>query len=193
MKTSATRACALTAALPFVVITLSGCGGGGTTSSPATAAAATTAASAGAAVDPCSLLTDAEVGKLVSGVAHGKLQTVAGTRICEWPDSHGIPTVQLQVTTAPTTSLREELANLNAGNDGYSIVSVAGIGDEAAAAFQKADPSKGIQAGMATLAARSGESVVSLSTPLVQVLQGSRRFTVAKQLASKAISRLPSG
>ena len=101
--------------------------------------------------------------------------------------------MQLQVTTAPGTSMKKELANLNVGNNGYTIVSVAGVGDEAAAAFQKADASKGIRAGMATLAARSGGRVVSLSTPYVQVLQGSPRFAVAKQLVSTAISRLPGG
>ena len=66
-------------------------------------------------------------------------------------------------SSGPSTSLKKELANLNVGNSGYAIVSVAGLGDEAAAAFQKADPSKGLQAGMATLAARSGGRVVSLS------------------------------
>ncbi len=206
MRTSApqmpAQAVAVTAGL---LVALAGCGGGGastttgasrpaTTVAPTTtAAAATTGSTQAAAVDPCSLLTDADVAKLAPGLGHGKLQTVAGTQICEWPNANGIPAVQLQVTTAPSTSLRKELANLNVGNSGYTIVAVAGVGDEAAAAFQKADASKGIAAGLATIAARSGGTEVSISTPFVQVLPGSPGFTAAKKLASTAISRLPGG
>jgi len=204
MRTSGPQTAAL--AVPLIVVAaLAGCGGGGsskpsTTAAPTTTAAAvaTTAAAATtsaqtAAANPCSLLTAADVAKLEPGLGHGKLQTIAGTQICNWPDAQGIPAVQLEVTTAPGTSMKQELANLNVGNNAYTIVSVAGLGDEAAAAFQKADASKGLRAGMATLAARSGGRVVSLSTPYVQILQGSSRFAVAKKLVATAISRLPGG
>ncbi len=206
MGTSAFRtpvyAACLTAVLAAI---LTGCGGGSGTSSPPatttvattaaaeTTSAATTSSAKAATTDPCSLLTDAEVRKLEPSLAHGKLETIAGTQICVWANANGIPAVQLQVTTAPSSSLKKELANLNAGNNGYTIVAVAGIGDEAAAAFQKADASMGLKAGLATISVRSGGRVVSISTPLVPVPQGSQSFAVAKQLASTAVSRLPAG
>jgi len=186
---------------------LAGCGGGGSNSKsaaapPTTKASATTAAAtthaqstssqATTATNPCSLLTDAEVAKLAPGIKHGKLDTVAGAKICDWLDANGIPAVQLQVYPAPSSSLRTDLKTGIAAYGGYTIVDVAGLGDEAAAAFQKADPSKGLTAGLATLLVRSGDRVIGLSTPRVQVLQGSKAFALVKQLAATALKRLES-
>ena len=196
------------AAAVVVSAALAGCGGGGTnaaapaaaTTPPAaaaTSAAATTSSvtttgstAAPASTDPCSLLTDAEVARLAPGVGHGKLHRVGGARICEWLDASGIPAVQLQVYAASSSSLRAELKNTIGAYGGYTIIDVAGLGDEAAAAFQKADPSKGLEAGLAALSVRSGDRVLGLTTPRVQVLQGSQTFALVKQLAATALSRL---
>ncbi len=180
---------------------LAGCGGSGNSpkaaTTPTTAATATTSSTASSApakappsTNPCTLLTDAEVAKLAPGVGHGKLDTVAGgAKICDWPDTHGIPAVQLQLYPAPSSSLRAELKNGIDAFGGYTIVDVTGIGDEAAAAFQKPDASKGLTAGLATLTARSGDRVIQLSTPRIQVLQDSQGLALVKQLAATALSR----
>jgi hypothetical protein len=97
--------------------------------------------------------------------------------------------VQLQVYPAPSSSLRAELKNGIDAFGGYTIVDVAGLGDEAAAAFQKPDASKGLTAGLAMLMVRSGDHVIQLSTPRVQVLQDSQPFALVKQLAATALSR----
>lgn len=145
-------------------------------------------------MNPCSLLTDAEVAKLAPTAGHGKLDTVAGgNHICDWPDANGIPAVQLQVYPATPSSLRAELKNGIGAFGGYTIVAVAGLGDEAAAAFQKADPSKGLTAGLAELTVRSDDRVIGLSTPRVQVLQDSPAFVLVKGLVAKALARLKAG
>lgn len=163
---------------------------------PSAQSATTTMAAAGSAgsVDPCTLLTSDEVSKLASDVGKGSTKTIAGvTRICDWSNSNGIPMVQLIVTPAGSTPLKDDLSSQLGGTGGYTVVAVSGIGDEAAAAFQKADPSKGLQAGLAILSARKGSEVVSLSTPMLTITQGSAAFGVAKNLVTTAISRLGSG
>ena len=179
-----------------------GCGGGGagaptsaaatTSAPPATTAAAADAETAGPS--PCSLLRDAEVAVLLPGAGHGKLDTVpGGTRICNWPNEHGIPAVQLQVTPRPSGSLRDDLENGLGAEGGYTVMSVPDLADEAAAAFQDANPSIGTEAGLAMLSARSGSQVVSLATPLVSVQQGSPEFAAATGLVELAVDRLVGG
>ena len=175
MRTSAPQAPALaTAAAAGLIAVVAGCGGGGSSapsttaaSATATTAAATTRAARASAVDPCSLLTDTEVAKLGTGLGHGTLQTITGTRLCEWSNAHGLPAVQLQVTKDPDTSLEQELGNLDVGNSGYTIVAVAGIGDAAAAAFQKA--------GLAPLHRREAARLQRGVTPARRVTRARRR------------------
>lgn len=186
-----------------LTLTLSACGGGGNaaatgpaSATPKAPASASPASGSGSGSDvanisPCSLLTDGEVATIAPGVGHGTVHEVAGvTKICEWPNSHDLPEVQLQVNLPPASSIQSELKTGLAAGGGYTIVSVSGLGDEAAAAFQKADPAKGLKAGLAVIVARSGDKVVQLSTPLVAIEQGSAGFTKAKDLVAKAISRL---
>lgn len=194
------------AAAATVALTLAGltaCSGGGNTAAPTPASASPKApASAGpasgsasgadvASVNPCTLLTDAEVATIAPGVGHGKVHEIAGVaKICDWPNSHDLPEVQLQVNLPPPSSIESELKSGLDANGGYTIVTLNGLGDEAAAAFQKADPAKGLTAGLATIIARSGNKVVQLSTPLVTIKQGSATFAKAEGLVAKAISRL---
>ncbi len=168
-----------------------GGGGGGGTSAAGAPSTPSPAAAAGevTGIDPCSLLTDAEVATIAPGLGHGVVDQVAGAKICDWPDAHGIPAVQLQVT-APQSALKSELQNGVGAFGGYAVVSVSGLGDEAAAAFQTADPAKGLTAGMATLIARSGDKAIGLSTPRVTIAQGSAAFATAKGLVAKALARL---
>lgn len=200
---STSLAAAATAALTLSVLSACGSGGSATATTPAgTSAGAKPPASASpnpastpggdvASIDPCTLLTDAEVATIAPGAGHGTVHKVAGVeKICEWPDSHGIPEVQFQVNLPPTSSLRSELKNGLAAGGGYTIISVSGLGDEAVAAFQKADPAKGLAPGLAVILARSGGKVVQLSTSQLSIQQGSPDFAKAEGLVAKAISRL---
>jgi hypothetical protein len=178
-------AAALTAAL------LAACGGtNGAGSSPASSAAAPGSSTQAASVDPCTLLTDAEVAGLAPGLGPGTVKDMSGSRLCVWANSHGVDAVQLMVLPARGTPLRAELEGGIAALGGYDIVAVDGLGDEAGAAFQQADASKGLEAGLAVLIARSGATVVQLSTPLVSVQRDSEEFTTAKSLVAAALSRV---
>jgi len=158
-----------------------------TTAAPAATAASTTNPAVG---DPCTLLTDEDVSALVPGVHHQKLDTVAGTnKICEWPNERGIPVVQLQVTPADPAGPGAELKT-SLGPAGYKIVDVKGIGDRAAAAVQEADPSKGLTAAVASLVVEAGGYDVRLSTPMVEIRPGSRKYAELEQMASLAVERL---
>ena len=212
MQTTLNRLAIAAAATAIALPVLAGCGGGtraaATTAAPATGAAttapavttsaagaATTASSGGtaSASDPCSLLTDAEVKRLAPAARHGKVHKVGGARICEWLDANGIPFVQFQVYQAPASSLRAELKNTIGAYGGYRIIDVAGLGDEAAAAFQKADPAKGLSPGLAALTVRTGDRVLELATPRVDVRQSSPAFALVETLAAKALVRLKAG
>lgn len=162
-----------------------------------TGRAATTAASSGGAssgskagADPCSLLTDAEVATLESGLRPGKVDTVAGSKICDWGGADtGVPHVQLEVY-ASSESPHQALGGLLGGGSGYTIKDVPGLGDAAAVAIQRADASMGIKAGVASLVVQKGSQQVDISTPLVEILPDTPAYTNLLALATKAISRL---
>lgn len=155
--------------------------------STSTTAAASSASSSGS-VDPCTVLTKAQVATLYPGVGDPKVQDVGSTKICNWPDANGIPAVMVQVVAPPGGSLRDDVTTGLMGT-AYDVVDVSGVGDEAVAAFQQPDPSKGLTAGMAILEARKGNHVVDISVgPSVVVTQGSPQFDTVKQLATEALS-----
>ncbi len=187
------KSLALAAGLAAAVLA-GGCGRG---SGVAEAAAASSSQTAGAhSVDldhPCDLLTDTEVADLASGLKPHQLDTVAGVdKICDWPDAHGVPVVQVQVYDAdpqgPAAELRSSL-----GPSGYQIVQVAGVGERAAAAVQQANPDLGLKEGVASLVAQSEGRAVSISTPGLQILPGTPKFQKLKELAITAISRATGG
>ena len=179
------------AACGFVLF-LSGCGGGAArASTPAPKPSPAAASKPNPALsDPCSLLTDEDVGALAPQIHHQKLETVAGTAtICEWPNDRGIPVVQLQVTAANPSGPAAELKS-NLGPSGYQVIDVPGVGDRAAAAVQQADPSKGLTARVASLLVQAGRYDIGLSTPGLEIVPGSPKFAALKQAAILAVERL---
>jgi len=178
-------------AVGFLLVGAAACSGGSNPSNSASGSA-TAATLSSSAAHPCDLLTLADVQKLEPSIQSGKVDTVGGgNKICDWGDSQGIPKVQLQVFAAPSGSLKEEMSNGLGAFGGYDFVDVSGLGNEAVAGFQQADPAKGLKAGLASLEARKGNQVVDISTPLgTPVQQGSARFDIVKQLMAKALAGL---
>ncbi len=199
MRTRGPVTIAIGVGVALALITATACGGGsspsGTASAPTTApppsssSSATQAAAAGSVGDtnPCSLLSTADVQQLDPALGAGKVATVGKNKICDWPDAHGIPAVQLQVVIPPSGSLKDDLKT-NLAPSGYDVVDLSGIGDEAAAAFQQADASKGLTAGLAEIEARAGDRVVGITTPGLSITQDSAQFETVKQLLSKALA-----
>lgn len=167
---------------------LTACGGSSSPASGGTSAAAGGGSKVDVSkVNPCSLLTAAEVATLAPGLKPHMTKTAA-VKICNWSDSQG-HSVMVLANPSPGVSLKTDIKDTIGAFGGYAIISVPGLGDEAAAAFQKANPSKGISAGLAGIEARSGNIVVTLSTPTVKILQGSAEFEQAKKLTAKALAR----
>ena len=108
---------------------------------------------------------------------------------CDWPDAHGIPGLTLQVTPAPSESLRDNLSSGFAAM-GYAVLDVSGLGDEAAVAIQQVDPKFGLQAGVAILPVRKGKRVLTLSPSRIDVKPGTARYRRLKQLTANAATRL---
>jgi|GEM_PF-2530504 len=157
----------------------------------ALAAALATAPARAGTPDACALLSDAAVHALAPGLGQGRVgkANIANVSTCEWPDAHGIPGLMLQVTPAPSTSLRKDLSSGFAAM-GYDIQGVSGLGDEAAVAIQQADPKYGLTAGVAILSVRKGQRVLSLSPVRIDVKPGSARYARLKKLAAEAASHL---
>ena len=204
MRTASRPGIMLVAGLATTATALAGCGSGSSTgaTTPAQTASSTrpsasdtataTPAAGATGVDPCSLLTDAEVRTFSPHVKAHKLEhPTAKISICAWPDAQGIPDVQLQVYPF-TGSLKTELnAGLNAAG-GYSVVTVSGVGDEAVAAYTTANKSLNIKGGdLAMLEARSGDQVVALSVTYTQVTKGSATYRALTKAMTTALSRLP--
>lgn len=157
-----------------------------------TASAAPANAGGLTGVNPCSLLTDAQVKQIAPHVGHKADERHSGVRdTCDWPNATGVPVVQLQVSQATTTSLVTDLTKGIDAHGGFTVVPVSGVGDEAAAAFQNGDPSKGVTTDLAVISVRSGSTIVSLYTPLLSIQQHSAGFANVKKLMSAAITHLP--
>ena len=205
MHTASRPGILLTAGIAATTMALTGCGGGVSTGAGGTAGQSPATSPAGSSdapsasptapatgVDPCSLLTDAEVRTFSPHVKAHKLEhPAAAISICAWPDAQGIPDVQLQVYPF-TGSLEAELnSGLNAAG-GYSVVPVSGVGDEAVAAYTTANPSLNITGGdLAMLEARSGDQVVALSVTYTKVTKGSATYQALTRAMTTALSRLP--
>lgn len=140
----------------------------------------------------CSLLSTADVHSLAPSLVKGRPGKVKFKNVstCEWPDAHGIPGLMVQVNVAPPHSLRKDLASGIAAMGGYDIMSISGLGDEAAMAVQQANPKYGLKVGIAILSVRVGKRVVSLSPMRINIKPGTEKFKRFKKLAAKAASHL---
>ncbi len=160
-----------------------------------------------AAVDACSLLSDAEVHAMAPGLGAGygkkmivkdkmaafvKVKAnVANAPICEWDDvRHVSRFFMLQVGPADASGVKKGLEDTFAANMGYDVRSVPGLGDEAAVAVQRADPARGLEAGVAELALRVGKRQLLLSPVSVNIVPATAGFKHLKALAVQAAARL---
>jgi len=145
-----------------------------------------------ASVDACSLLSDAEVRAVAPDVGSGHAGSVRipGASVCQWDDAKHLPALTLQVTAAAPSDVKKGLEDAFA-NMGDDVISVAGLGDQAAVAVQRADPGHSIEAGVAVLAVRVGERELALSPMRLNITTiNSADFEHLKQAAAQAVARL---
>jgi len=149
-------------------------------------------------VDACSLVSAPMAKRLSPNLGAGHESSVPHLKNvsnCVWddPKTH-MPKLMLTVSPASKSgSVKDDLTN-GMGNMGYKIVSVSGLGDEAFAAIQKADPAHGLSEGLATLEVRSGHYLLGFSPMTLPITgPGTASFSKFKRLAAEAIENLKGG
>jgi len=152
-------------------------------------------AAAPAKVDACALVTGAMVAQYASGLGEGqpgKIPKQSSVSTCVWSDAHHIPGLILNVGPADPSGVAKGLKQ-DLGKMGYKIVSVAGLGDEAAVAIQQADPKLHTETGVAVLSVRVGKRQFGYS-PMRPAIAGTGApgFERLKQLAAETAKRLAS-
>lgn len=146
-------------------------------------------------VDTCTLVTDAMVQQLAPGLGASHLMKPVAHQpdnitTCAWDDANHVPALMLTVAPADPSGVAGGLAD-GFANMGYHIVSVAGLGDEAAAAIQIADPKHGLTEAVAILAVRVGRQQLIFSPVMLSISKpGTPAFGRLKQLAADAIAHL---
>lgn len=162
---------------------------------------AQTVDAASAADDPCNLLTDAEVRQVFSGAASGKRDHSVdkyGILSCVWEAP--IDRLIVQAFDAKPDTLAGELRSRVQGfvdpmmagaADRIRYETIAGVGDQAIAVVEKADPEHGILADMAQLVTRRGERGVILFTG-ASLANGDRASALSEleKLGRSAVKRL---
>lgn len=151
-----------------------------------------------AKVDACALVSAAMVAQLspeLGAAGHPSSVThSSNVSTCVWDDrAHHLAALMLTVAPADPSGVAKGLTK-GFANMGYHIVSVTGLGDEAAAAIQTADPEHGLAAGVAVLAVRVGRRQLGFS-PMQLVISGpgTPAFKRLKRLAAETVARLGAG
>jgi len=144
--------------------------------------------------DACALVSAAMLAKLAPGLGAGHPSAVphpAGVSTCVWSRrGRHLPALTLTVAPADASGVLKELKD-GFGHMGYRIVPVAGLGNEAAAAIQQANPKHGLAAGVAELAVRVGKRQLIFSPMGLAVSgPGTKSFERLKRLAAGTVARL---
>lgn len=146
-----------------------------------------------AKMDACPLVTASMVAKYATGLGKGhpgKVPQQSPFSTCIWSDAHHIPGLILTVGPSDPTGVAKGLKR-DLGKTGYRVVSVSGLGDEAAVAIQQADPKFHTKTGVATLTVRVGKRQIGFS-PMRPAISGTGTpaFKRLKQLAAETAKRV---
>jgi hypothetical protein len=146
-----------------------------------------------AKVDACALVTASMVARYATGLGKGhagKVPRQSPVSTCVWSDADHLPALILTVAPSDPSGVAKGLEQGMAAM-GYKVVSISGLGDEAAVAIQQADPKLHTKTGIATLAVRVGKRQIGYS-PMRPPISGTGTptFKRLKELAAKTAERL---
>ncbi len=154
-------------------------------------------AAVAAGVDPCQLLTRAEVAGVLPGAQPGKPERsreVYGVRACVWEWEGGSFALQLLPGKDGAAS---ELRGMALGytnplaRNSVRYETVPGIGEAALAAVEPVDAARGVIANMAMLTAQRGAQVVLLQCAALARGNRAAALKTLTVLGRAAIARLP--
>ena len=179
----------------IALLVLSGCGGGKADNAPASVAAAD--------IDPCSLITAAEVAAITTDAVG---ETRRQQQTCKYVDASG---EGVEVTIKPNG--KDEMATMHRvagvlGGMGAGVADKGGAGADTAALLKQdkaAPPKLGDEAMWGpntTLAIRKGDTYVEVSPPLIHdmathkgmpIIDKAEKQKIAVTVAEKVLAKLP--
>lgn len=136
-------------------------------------------------IDPCSLIAAEKLFLTFPALTKAKKETVGQSSVCNYLDKFGIPALVLSVTQAGTHA-RDTLSTLGSG---YVIEDITGLGDEAAIAIQQANPTFGLQEGIAALHMIKGNISFNLSFFRINIRSNEPKFNEVKFLAADMLDK----
>lgn len=152
------------------------------------------ASAAPARIDACALVSADMLAKFSSGLGTGHISKtpIPNVSVCTWKDHSHLPALILTVSPANPAGVAKGLET-GMANMGYRIVSIKGLGDEAAVAIQIPNPKYHTKAGIADLEVRVGKQQFGYS-PMRPGISGinTPAFAKLKRLASETIAKLRS-
>lgn len=153
------------------------------------------------AADPCAILPLADVRKAFPGARAGernrRLEQYGSTE-CSWKDAKGLVLVAVQESYSSGTA-REDVEGMAMGftdpldrksRQNVRIERLGGVGDDAAAFIERADPARGILSDGAMLSLRRGEHTIWLMSDQLSRRDRAAALKTLSELGQLAAKRL---
>ncbi len=139
-------------------------------------------------VDPCSLIPLQTVKKIFPEITTMAKQTIGPNTTCNYKDNKNFTALLVSVSDGGRESAHEHLVPMGAG---YTIKDVAGLGDNAAVALQKANPKFGFEEGIAELMVKKGHILLLLAPMRIHTQSVDDALERLTKTAARMLENLP--
>ena len=137
--------------------------------------------------DPCGLVPLARVQAAFPAITGMEQKDFGPHKNCSYLDKFNIPALTVTTGRDPHSSAHAMMENLG---DGYRVVELSGLGDEAAMAISKDNPKYGIEGGgVAELYIKKGDRFLLLAPMRIKVRENSPGLEKLKSLARDMLAR----
>ncbi len=139
------------------------------------------------ATDPCALVPLEKIQAAFPAITGMERKSYGPHENCSYLDKFNIPALTVTTGRDPDSSPHAMMENLG---DGYQVVDISGLGDEAAMAVSKGNPKYGIEGGgVAELYIKKGDGFLLLAPMRVEVMADGPGFEKLKSLAREMLAR----
>jgi len=137
--------------------------------------------------DPCGLVPLARVQAAFSAITGMEQKNFGPHKNCSYLDKFNIPALTVTTGRDPHSSAHAMMENLG---DGYRVVEISGLGDEAAMAISRGNPKYNIKGGgVAELYIKKGDRFLLLAPMRIKVRENSPGLEKLKSLARDMLAR----
>lgn len=137
-------------------------------------------------IDPCGLIAAEKVLSAFPELQRAEKQRIGPSTVCNYLDKFDIPALIVSVSQAGAHA-RDTLTLLDSG---YEIQEIPGLGDDAAIAIQKANPTFGLKEGVAALHIKKDQLSLNWSFTRLTIQAEDPAFDSVKELATAMLSNL---